>query len=941
MATRYQISDMVFLPADPSRRGPVLKVLPDLNGMPRYQVFLTPTSKPIYAEDQLEPVPDQLGVDDLASVLSSGEWLDVSAFRARLTAARLANPQVDSLYALHAARISFIPFQFKPLVRLLQVDAPRLLVADEVGVGKTIEAGLILKELSARQTMDNVLIVCPKALVEKWRAEMRRFDEDFRVLTAGNLHYCLREAHNDGAWPVEWARAIAPPELLRQEEYMDAPNTRDARPTLRTLNPAPHFSLVVVDEAHHLRNPETRSHALASFLCDVADAVVFLSATPVHTGAVNLFTLLHLFRPELFPDRDVFAAIIEPNQFLTAAMRHVRTRQPEGAWGAAALLALRSAAATGYGQHVLLRDRRFTEWLERLESGAQLSDADRVRCLRALEEVHTLAHVVSRTRRRDIGRFTIREPHTIEAPFTPAQVAFYAELIEFRRQALLQRHNPLVVCLILDTLERQAASCLPALAAAIDDFLSEDRMHYAAVSDTDIEEIEVSEGQPIPAFTRQHATRLATIARTLPSEDPKRDKLLEIVTAAQDSAGSGKVLIFSFFLHTLAYLERTLHKAGVRVAVVNGNVEEEERARLRDRFRLPRTHPDAIDVLLSSEVGCEGLDYEFCDRLVNYDLPWNPMRIEQRIGRIDRFGQRSDKVLIYNFITPGTVEERIYHRCFERLGLFRDTIGDLEEVLGDLSTELNRLALDPALTPEQAEIRARQAADNVVHRLEEQRRLEDQSGDLLGLDPNMAGELDAADALGRFVTADDLQRMVGEFVALPNLKGRLERDQQQPGLCRLVLAREGRDLLLGRLPKAHQRDRPTREFARWLQANIPSWSLTFDQETALERRDVPFITPIHPLAKLAAAALRPVEAPWQRTFRCATPICPPDATSLPATSGKQWEYKPRGGCMAWCGTWMPTALMSVSPNACLRSRRGRKHEPRQMERKEHTRRWPR
>ncbi len=147
---------------------------------------------------------------------------------------------------------------------------------------------------------------------------------------------------------------------------------------------------------------------------------------------------------------------------------------------------------------------------------------------------------------------------------------------------------------------------------------------------------------------------------------------------------------------------------------------------MRDRFRLPRSDEDAIDVLLSSEVGCEGLDYEFCDRLVNYDIPWNPMRVEQRIGRIDRYGQASDKVLIFNFVTPGTVEERVFFRCFERLGVFRDTVGDLEEVLGEVVEDLTRVALDPHLTPEQAEEKAipsrRRTTPSVL--AEEQRRLE-------------------------------------------------------------------------------------------------------------------------------------------------------------------------------------------------------------------------
>src|SRR5262249_23756900 len=159
--------------------------------------------------------------------------------------------------------------------------------------------------LQTRQDLRNVLIVCPKDLVEKWRMEMRRFDEDFRPLTAETLRYCLRESHLDGAWPAQYARAIAHLELLRMDEYLTGVGARSLKGLL-TLSPTPQFDLVIVDEAHHLRNPETNSHKLARFLCDVSEAVLFLSATPVHVGSGNLFTLLHLLRSDLFPDQAVF-----------------------------------------------------------------------------------------------------------------------------------------------------------------------------------------------------------------------------------------------------------------------------------------------------------------------------------------------------------------------------------------------------------------------------------------------------------------------------------------------------------------------------------------------------------------------------------------------------------------------------------------------------------
>lgn len=621
---RYAIGELVSLRADRARRGSVIAVLPAVHGIPRYRVFHSAALVREYLEDQLEPVEFTAVGDALATALAAGDWLDPATFRARLTAARLSHPLIDSLYALHAARIRYIPFQFKPLLRFLRADAPRLLIADEVGVGKTIEAGLILKEMEARQQVDNVLIVCPKALVTKWRAEMRRFDEDFRPLTGETLRYCLREAHLDGAWPEQYSRAIVHLELLRREEYLDGSVDRDQQRGLRLLDPVPHFSLVVVDEAHHLRNPESRAHDLARYLCDVAEAVVFLSATPVQIGAENLFTLLHLLRPELFPDLAVFTAMVEPARYLSAAVRHLRHRAPSAAWMQAALEALRLAEATAWGRQLLGQDPRFLEWVDRLALPQALDDAERVRSLRDLEELHPLAHVVSRTRRRDIGRFTLREPHTISVPFTAEQTAFYHALVDFRRQMLLLEHDPLVVRLILDTIERQAASCLPALALTLDSFLRTGRFTSEAVTDAtdDLEEEQAS--WAVPAPLRAAAMDLQRRARELPEEDPKRERLLDVVRAAGSSAGPGKVLVFSFFLHTLAYLERALHVTGVRVAVVSGRIEDEERERLRDRFRLPRTDPQALDVLLSSEVGCEGLDYEFCDRLVNYDITVEP-----------------------------------------------------------------------------------------------------------------------------------------------------------------------------------------------------------------------------------------------------------------------------------------------------------------------------
>jgi len=159
MEAKFQMGQMVCLRAELLRQGSVIQILPPAGGRHRYKVFHSAQEVRDYYEEQLESAQSSINLDKITQAIRNGNWLAPEAFRACLTAARLAHPLTDNLYALHAARIKFITFQFKSLLRLLRSDRPRLLIADEVGVGKTIEAGLILKELQSRQKIENVLIV--------------------------------------------------------------------------------------------------------------------------------------------------------------------------------------------------------------------------------------------------------------------------------------------------------------------------------------------------------------------------------------------------------------------------------------------------------------------------------------------------------------------------------------------------------------------------------------------------------------------------------------------------------------------------------------------------------------------------------------------------------------------------------------------------------------
>jgi ATP-dependent helicase HepA len=844
-AARFEVGEKVALRVDHHKVGVVIRVIPHGAGQPRYRVFHGPDEQE-YDEQQLVSEDSRSeSPNDLIAALRRGQLVRLEEFRARVTSERLAHPDIDSLYAMRAARIMHIPFQYKPLLRLLRADQPRLLIADDVGVGKTIEAGLILKELEARGNVERVLVMCPRSLVHKWRSEMRRFDEDFKILDGATLQHCLQEADLDG-WPSEHARAILPMELIQRQEHLQGDQRR---PGLLTLEQPPQFDLLIIDEAHHMRNTETARYDAARFLTTISHAAVMLSATPVHTGAENLFTLLQLLRADLFPSYDTFQRMVEPNRYITSAMRYVRNGVPEDSWRDAAANALESASRTSWGAQALVRAPQFVHWTGRLRSAEPMGDEERVTCLRDLEELHSLALVMNRTRRRDIGPFTQREPVTVEVPFTPEQQSFYDNLIDWRWQVLDYRHGSSVANLVLSQIERQAASCLAGVVETLAEVVRTGKVLSRGDADGDDDQEEMA----LPPELKDGAADLLEQARRLSPDDPKLDQLQQLLTdtlAADD--GPGKLLVFTSFRKTIAYLERALCTGTSRVAVVHGGVDDNERQALRARFRLPRGDRDAIDVLLSTEVGAEGLDYEFCDRLVNYDIPWNPMRVEQRIGRIDRFGQRSPKVLIFTFVTPGTVEERVFMRCYERLGIFRDTVGDLEEVLGETTAALNRLAADPRLTPQQAADKARQEADNVTRRADEQRRLEEEAPGLLGLDAALVDEAEAIDARGLFVTGEELREIVDGFLR-DQLRGSLRTAPSDSAALVFDLQlrrsehREELRSMLSRLPRS---DRTAIELRKALGATAPI-RLTFDQELAVERREIQFVTPVHPLARLA------------------------------------------------------------------------------------------
>ena len=302
----------------------------------------------------------------------------------------------------------------------------------------------------------------------------------------------------------------------------------------------------------------------------------------------------------------------------------------------------------------------------------------------------------------------------------------------------------------------------------------------------------------------------------------------------------------------MAYIRRKLEGTNLRVAQIDGSVKDEQRSEFHDRFKLPKEDGNAIDILLFTEVGSEGLDYQFCNLMVNYDLPWNPMRIEQRIGRIDRRGQTSDVVNIYNMITKGTVDADIYERCLMRIGVFERSIGECEAILGQISTEVERIALNSKLTDEERRYKLEQMADNEVRRIQELNRLEDEEKGLFGFDLSnytMTKEIQTAES--PWLTPRSLQYLVERY--LNDRLGNVNRIVGESEIKTLRLSASDRATLrqdFNRLSRV--KSSVKRNWEAYLKGSSQFHKITFDPEAAREDIGAFFITAVHPLVKQAA-----------------------------------------------------------------------------------------
>ena len=818
--------DRVSLRSTPDRVGVVVSEAQLINDKPYYRVSFDPSAPAVtYGLDSLQPVED--GSDPL-HLLTRREFATPSEFATFLILKKLETPLSDNLYTFYNSRTQFEAYQFKPVLKFLNSVDQRLLIADEVGLGKTIEAGIILEELDARlKGLSRVLVVCPATLVQKWQGELRsRFSEEFRILRSADVAHFLDRYATYG--DAEQLRGICSQETLRR--FTD--DLKEHRV---------HFDLVVVDEAHHWRNPETRLSELGEVLSEYADSLLMLTATPLHVGSENLFNLFRIMLPQQFGDFAVFQNLIEPNQFINAASGLLS--QP-----GAALKALREVEGTSQKAR-FLANPYYQECVDLLSQKQDLAPKEVVHIKRRLVELNSLSHIFTRTKKRDVEvQFPARQARTVNVEYSPEEMDFYNAVTDFvETRFIADSDSAQGISFARIMPQRQVASCIPAMRSYLKDQAGANTL--LRLRDWEGDDIgERANGRSrIGSNEQEAAKRLLKAMDKLGNQDTKfaqfLDALQKLKVDFSEQGIAPKVIVFSYFKRTLDYLNSKLADCGYakQCVMIHGDINPKIRERTVERFR---DNPD-IKILLSSEVGSEGLDFQFCNVMFNYDLPWNPMRVEQRIGRLDRYGQQSDKILIYNFSVKNTIDEIILARLYQRINLFERYIGDLEVILGDQIASLTREMFNPRLNSEQKADRAEQTAIAIENQIKELEEFESQSSKFLGQDDFFNEEISAIKESKRFITSQEVQLLLTSFLGMVGTTTTLRSTRRErTNVYVLRTDEEFRRFFRAFSDGMNGREEVIRELER--EGGTP---VTFEVEEATADRQLMFLTIHHPIIR--------------------------------------------------------------------------------------------
>jgi superfamily II DNA or RNA helicase len=608
-------------------------------------------------------------------------------------AARVADALTqDLLLAPRASSVMPLPHQIRALSRAISGDRVRYLLADEVGLGKTIEAGLILRELKLRGLVTRTLVIAPKGLVTQWVAEMRtHFGEDFRLLVPGDFSAYRHIAPSDNLWRSH-------PQVICS---MDAVKPIDSRRGWSAAQVASYnrerfedliaagWDLVIVDEAHRLggSTDQVARYKLGQGLAEAAPYLLLLSATP-HQGKTDAFhRLLSLLDTEAFPDSgSVTQERVRPYVIRTEKRRAIDTKGKP-----------------------LFKPRRTqltpVAWQARHREQARLYDA-------VTQYVRQGYNQALQEKRHYIGFLMLLMQRLVVSSTRAIRTTLARRL-----EAL---HTPL-----------EQLTLFPLSADEWADLDGQEQLDTLLATRLTALQNECAEVQRLLEAARRYEQA---------GPDAKAEALLEWIYRLQqeESDPELKILIFTEFVPTQEMLQQFLTERGFTVVCLNGAMDMDERTRVQGAFATN------LRILISTDAGGEGLNLQFCHVVINYDIPWNPMRLEQRIGRVDRIGQ-DHTVRAVNFVLQDSVEHRVREVLEEKLAVIFaefgiDKTGDVLDS-AQAGQLFDDLYMEAILHPETLETSAERVATSLQAYVREARESVAVLGATDDLEPSEAQRL--------------------------------------------------------------------------------------------------------------------------------------------------------------------------------------------------------
>ncbi len=634
--------------------------------------------------------------------------------------------QINNLYSSNQlkvitnARLTLMPHQISVAAHLLDQGYARYILADEVGLGKTIEAGIYIKEMMARKLAKRILIVSPASIITQWEFEMEnKFNLHFSRLSSkilkksiinyqtGNLlHQKTGHELKLCSVTMQYARLERCAEILSKIEW----------------------DIVIFDEAHHLRryleNKKTEryrttlAYELAESLSARTKSLLLLTATPIQLHSFDLFSLIQLLNRFEFPNFDAFENERYKMRLLNLVVKnlYIFTR------------------LNTYERNALIPQiQTFEPSLSESYLDSKLGTKSfRKELIHSLEKHHFLSRYVIRNRRRKVfpDQKIHRIPQIVEVELTQRELDTYNKIHQYLAKIYSENFTsgPAGMGFVMVILQKLLTSSVPAVLNTM-----RKRIRYLKENKDILEKLSMEQEQS-REFTadessldveygleeydledrlvyhqrkkkmikkkvktlniNDHIKILSEFVQDLEhlSVDSKASRLLALIDEIYRYEPKAKILIFTQFKQTLFYLAQLVRDKGIQVAEFHGDLNENQKTSAVQEFR------HQIPIMFSTEIGGEGRNFQFCHNIINYDLPWNPMRLEQRIGRLDRIGQ-THNVHIYNFFIRDTVESSIVNAILDRIHLFEQSIGTLEPILGSLEEKIADLVLHESEDP--------------------------------------------------------------------------------------------------------------------------------------------------------------------------------------------------------------------------------------------------